>query len=279
MVMGIAKTCEWGGITMKSKRLMIWLTVLLLVCMLAACGETQATSAYELVDSAVEKTAELDAVDMTMTMDTTVDGATVPMKYEILSKNLDSDDPITLSTITSEMMGQSLSTQIYREDGYYYLTVMDRQVKVKSGLLAQYEVKNTADSVVKPLPEAVLANAVVKTTADGTRTINVTLTEAMFNEHFGDFLEAIGNSAADGAEVIDYTLADIVLDIEVDKKGYIQSYRVQFAMDMDVKDDDGKAETREAKADATVTYNNPGQKVSITPPKGYKDFPEAVLQQ
>ncbi len=264
---------------MKSKRWMIWLMVFALVCALTACGETQTTSAYELVDSAVEKTGKLDAVDMVMTMDAAVDGATVPMKYEILAKNLDSDDPITLATITSEMMGQSLRTQIYREDGYYYLTVMDRQVKVKSGLLAQYEVKNTADSVVQPLPEAVLANAGVKTTADGTRTVNVALTEAMFIEHFGDFLEATGNSAASGAEVVDYTLADIVLDIAVDKKGYIQSYRVQFAMDMDVKDEDGKAKTHEVKADATVTYNNPGQKVSITPPKGYKDFPEAVLKQ
>ncbi len=258
---------------------MIWLTVLLLICTLAGCGETEATSAYELVDRAVEKTTELDAVDITMTTNITVDGTTVPMKYEILAKNLDDDDPITLSTVTSEMMGQSLRTQIYREDGYYYLSVMDQQVKVKSGILAQYEVKNTADSVVQPLPEAVLAGAAAKTTADGTRTVNVALTEAMFAEHFSNFLGATGNSAADGAEVVDYALTDTVVDIAVDEKGYIQSYRIQFAMDMDVRDEDGETQTRKVKADATVVYNRPGEKVSITPPKGYKDFHEAVLEQ
>lgn len=264
---------------MKSKRWMIWLTVFLLMCTLTACGETEATTAYELVTGAVEKTNELDDVDVSMTMKVTVDDTTAPLKYDILAKNLDSDDPVTLSTITSEMMGQSLSTQIYREDGYYYLTVMEQSVKLKSDRLAQYEVKNTVDSVVQPLPAAVLAGAAVNTAADGTRTVKVTLTGEIFNTYFSSLLEAIGNSAASGAEVVDYTLDDIVLDIAVNEKGYVQSYRVRFAMDMDVKDEDGKEQTHEIDVDAEVTYNNPGKTVKITPPKGYKDFKEAVLEQ
>ena len=47
---------------------------------------------------------------------------------------------------------------------------------------------------------------------------------------------------------------------------------IAFTMDMTVE---GVSTTVEAKA--TVTYENPGQPVTVTPPEGYQDFEEISM--
>ena len=71
-----------------------------------------------------------------------------------------------------------------------------------------------------------------------------------------------------GVAATGLTISDAVVEITV-KDGYVQTYGVDFSMVMTIE---GVSFT--ATAECEMVYENPGEAVTVTLPKGYESFRE-----
>ena len=76
----------------------------------------------------------------------------------------------------------------------------------------------------------------------------------------------------DTAEILsaNVQIKDAEVSITV-KDGYIQSYSIDYDVVVEAS-----GVTMRYGASASVTYNNPGKTVTITPPAGYQSFPSLI---
>ena len=80
-------------------------------------------------------------------------------------------------------------------------------------------------------------------------------------------------TAAEGSPVSDLVISDAEVEVIIDAEGYVSLYALTFEFEMTVGEGD-EAVDCEVEVEMKVTYKNPGQPVTVTPPEGYQDYPE-----
>lgn len=252
------------------KRRMISLVmVLLILCgLLTACGQQ---STAEVLDAALDKTAALDAMSarMEIGMDMTSDGITmsIPMTIDLKAKDVKSDDPIIWVLMSTEMLGQSLEVEVYQEDHWAYMVTAGMKYKTKAEDAA--DEFDYADDMLQELPEALLEGVELVKNDDGSQTAAISVPDGQFADIYDDFIESIYSGAE--VDVSQLQISNAVVTITVDD-GYVTVYDMAFTMEMTVE-----GVTTKTEVTASITFDDPGGAVEITPPEGYQDFEEQDL--
>lgn len=258
------------------------LSVLLAVCMLFAVATTSGCtlSTAKAIDEAIGKTEALDDVDATLFMEVSMDmgiSITVPVTVNMKVKNIKSSTPTMLANMSIPMMGMELKSDIYLESNMLYISTsgMNYKLKVEESD-GEYDYVNDVNSIIKNLPEDLLENIEFEENDDGSKSVTVLVDEARFKELFADLVKSSAEDTAmddndDGDSVADnimekISVSDATVKITV-KNGYVLTYEISYSMTVSTVLGDTSANVK-----ASVTYNNPGDAVEITPPDGYKDF-------
>ena len=260
-----------------------WIAILLIIAIMLCCTGCdlplgQEDNAYAIVYSAMQKTKALDSAHMILEMKSGVSVAgvslSVPMEYDIKAVGLTGDSPKMNMTVKMDVLGVDLDMDFYIEDGYYYMTYLGQNLKFKAESMEEYNGFGQIASVMPDLNEIYFTDIPVTKNWDGSKTVTISLSNEAFQSIFGELISSAGSSASQGAAIESVMVSDATVKITVDKSGYIKSYKVSFDMSMSVGVN-GASTTSSVFTEAEVTYVNPGKAVTVTPPAGYKNFPEA----
>ena len=248
----------------------------LAVCLcvnLTACAPSGQTVQTGAVNGAVERTLALDSFAMTLDMRLAVTLAgtvtEAPMHYDVLADGMQSDRPRAAGTFTSEMMGQTITSQLYNDRDYVYIDTGDNKIKAPydsdRGRMA--DLTATAGQLVKALPQEMTGSMQTADEADGGTTYTLTLTDGTFADVFSDLSRSLIRSVA-GTVLSDDAVKfrDARLQITLLPTGYVGRYALTFAMDMTVGSGDG-AQTLAVQVEVTAAYTDPGTAVTVTPPE------------
>lgn len=246
-----------------------------LVFALASCEQL---TAYQLVSDAVAKTNGLDAVDaeMKMNMKTVTSGITmdVPVTMSMKATGLKGENPIVSANMVMPILGEEMPIEVYNEGDDFYIVMAGEGMKMKAGeYTEEYDVSSDFMDVIKALPEDVLKDVEIVKNSDGTKTVSVAISDAVFAEVYKDLLDSTKESAGGADLGADVSVSGAKVEITVNKDGYVSSYKTSFTMEMTISVLGQEIKTT-TEADIAVTYKNPGAAVTITPPEGYQNFPE-----
>lgn len=255
------------------------LSVLLAVCMLfavvTASGCTLSTA--KTIDDAIKKTEALEDIDVTFFMELSMDmgiSITVPVTVNMKAKNIKSENPIISADMVIPMMGIEFKTGIYQEQDMLYITADDMSYKMKvEESDGEYDYIGDINNVINDIPEDLLENIELASNDDGSKTATISIDEARFKELFKDLIKDSAEDTVvdDDGSIVDnvmdnITIKDATVKITV-KNGYVSVYEISYSMTVSTILGDTSASVK-----TSVTYNNPGETVEITPPNDYKNF-------
>lgn len=256
------------------KRIVALLLALCIVCMcglLASCS--QLTTVVELAQ-AVERTNNLEDMDATLEVEMSMEimgiEMNIPITADMKVKGMNSENPISFSTVSMSLLGTNVTVDVYQEGDWAYLSMDGMQYKMNiSEAESEYDYTDDMKNMLQTLPEYLLEGIEFTENEDGSKTISVNISDEEFTELYDELLEDL--SATSGVNPEDLEVSDAVVSITI-KDGYVLEYDMEFTMAMTV-------EGVETDTDVAykLTYNNPGQAVTITPPEGYQDFEEMEL--
>ena len=264
------------------KRIVSLFLALVVLCagvMLTACNDETGTppdtvaqkSVSEVINEAMKKTSDLDAMAATMKMEMNMamEGMTmsVPITAEIKAKDMQGDNAVASILITMSMFGQEINMEIYQEGQWAYVVMEDMKYKADvKDLEGELDYANSANDMLKEIPEELLKDVELVKAEDGSQTATIAFTAEKFAEIYEELI-ATANSET-GTETEEVKISEPVVKITV-ANGYVTVCDIAFTLDAAVE---GINTTTEVKA--TLTYENPGEPVTITPPEGYQDFEE-----
>lgn len=266
------------------------LSVLLAVCMMFAVATTSGCtiSAAKTIDEAIKKTEALDAIDVTYFVETSVNmgfSVTIPVTVNMKAENIKSSTPTMLASASTSMMGIELKSDVYMEDGMFYVSASGMNYKLKAEESDEdYDYVGSVNGIIKDIPEDLLESVELVKNDDGSNTATISMDDARFKELFKDFVcESAQDTIIDDDEentdadddtennfmdniLEKITVTDATVKVTV-KNGYVLVYELSYSMKVSTIIGESTSSVK-----ASVTYNNPGQPVEITPPDGYKDF-------
>lgn len=256
------------------KRIVSLLLALCVFCMCGLLASCNQLSTFVVVSQALEKTAKLDSMEakMEMEMEMSMMGMdiTVPIDAEVKAKGLQGDNPVSLSDISTSVLGQTVEMVMYQEGDWAYYVVDDMKYKTNiAEAEAETDYTGVVTGLLQKLPEGLLEGIELVDNEDGSQTMSLELSGEQFTEIYADILDT--TSAQYGDSISKFEISDASISITV-KDGYVSVFDMAFTMDMTV-------EGVETSSDVVykVSYLNPGQEVTITPPEGYQDFEEMDL--
>lgn len=267
------------------------LSALLAVCMLFAVATTSGCtiSAAKTIDEAIKKTEALDAIDVTFFMETSMNmgfSVTIPMTVNMKADNIKSSTPTMLASASTSMMGIELKSDVYMEEGMFYVSASGMNYKLKVEESDEdYDYVGNVNSIINDIPEDLLENVELVKNDDGSNTATISVDDARFKELFKDFIcksaqdTIIDDDDEENTDAVDdtennfmdnilekITVTDATVKVTV-KNGYVLVYELSYSMKVSTIIGESTSSVK-----ASVTYNNPGETVEITPPEGYKDF-------
>ncbi len=244
----------------------------LLACLLAfgltACGSKE-QAPEEVYAAAVAKTNELSGLDanldMTMTMSDGTESMDIAMAAVMKIQDMNKDTMAMDMKMDISLMGMTMTMQTYYTDGYYLMESMGQKVKYAMPLdEAMGQTAMLQEIGAEALGEIEMSEADGITTLSFEVDTAKLLEEGMMEEYMG-MLENLGLSGMDDSGM---TYNSLNGTVTINKDGYIASNAMQMS---------GSIEESGQKMDFTmdinVTYNNPGQDVTIDLPNA-DDFME-----
>ena len=243
------------------------ISCLLVCCMLlgslltlSSCGTAQT------LERAIEKTERLDDfhAEMSMVITTTANGVSVsvPVSIEMKVKDADKDEPIIWAELSATVMGQTVESEIYCEkDMIYTLTDGVGTKERAEDSEEDHDYDETVEDMLQELPKSVLEDVEFEKNDDGSKTATIELSGELFKDIFEEVVEDLNDGNAEDVEVDN---AEVVITIE---KGYVVDYDISFEM---IARYGGTRTVTEVEME--VEFIDPGKRVTITPPKDYKDF-------
>ncbi len=253
---------------MKKKILSLTLVVCLLLGTMVFASCNKKTLA-DVISEAIENTQKLDsyAADLEMNMKMDMQGVSmdVPMTISLEVEGQTTESPKLKGSISMTMLEQTVTTDMYSDGEWTYMVLMGQGMKMKSEE-ADSDYAETANMMLKQLPQSVFVDKEFTENADGSLTFTTDLSSEMFNEIFSEFANEMiaSNLGEEGAEV---EFGDAKITITV-ADGYIKEYVMEYTMAMDVQ---GVA------ADVAVVTSLNYTKysgVTVTFPEGYENFEE-----
>ena len=242
------------------KKLLVVFLCLVMLLSVVACDKkkdktTEPKSAADLVTEAIAKLTPEKGVDLTMVITATEDDEpeTMSMAFKVVKK---SDGTFNFSMTMTEGDETMTATLV---DGTVYMEMEDMKMKTTNveDMLGDL---NAADMSDTSLDQALL-NALPATApalADGKYTINFTLSGDAILAALGD--HPYFGSMMDPDMIEDFTFSNYQGTIVIDANGNLVSETASFSVVNENHPDDVMTYS------SAITYNNPGQQVTVTAP-------------
>ncbi len=253
------------------KRIISLVLALCVVCMCGVLVSCETESTFSVISTALDNTQALDYMDATMEMEINMEsqGTTmsIPMTADIKANNLKSDNPVMSTEISMSMLGMTVDMKMYQEGEWAYYDALGMKYKIKvTEETNEYDYSDDVNFMVKDIPEELLENVELVKSEDGSVTVTVAVPDEQFADIYDDYIDSLNSTT--GYEDGDITITNAKVSITV-KDEYVSVYDMSFNMNIDIEGVSSAAEVT-----VKVTYNNPGEKVTVTPPEGYKDYKE-----
>ena len=271
---------------MKKRIISLFLVVAVLctALMFAGCNDEKKTTSSEpdeksvaaVLKEAVNKNEDLDAMSAVMKMEMNIESEgmtmSVPVTANIKAKNLKSDNMISLVDMTMSLLGEEVAMQMYQEGEWAYVVMDDFGYKYNlEDELGGMDYADSAKNMLAEIPEDLLLGVEPVKAEDGSQTVTISIPGEKFSEIYNELIEDV--AAESGALMGETNISDAVVTITI-ADGYVTVYDISFTMNMT---EEGISTAVEAKV--TLTFDNPGQDVEITPPEGYQDFEEMNITE
>lgn len=234
---------------------------------LTSCLVTPAAA----VEQAFENTEKLDSyyavMDFKLSLSATGVTVDLPMSFEYKVEDANSENPTVYAKSNIEMLGQSLTVESYLKDGWAYIIYDGEKAKVNLSKVEnddEYEYE-FIEEFVQEIPEELLKNVEFTNEDDGGKTVNINIPDSTFNELYDDFLEMITETALQ-EEFKNLVFSEADLSVTI-KDGYVNVYSMEYNMSFNSDN-----VPMNASVEVSLEYKNPGEKVSVTMPKGYESF-------
>lgn len=251
-----------------------------LVFTFSSCGkqEEKEKTAYEVYTEALKKNNELDsyALALDMKMSVSADGVStdVPMTYDIKASGIKSGSPVYSAEMKMSMAGMTLTIPMYSDGKYVYMEMFGQKIK-SSADDSDVDMKSFTDLVAKIQSEESFAGVTVTENEDGSKSMEIALKSADFNEAYGDLLDALLGSL--GEELngvgVSMTANDAKLTVTINKSGYIE--KVGLKSDVKVTMTiEGENSEMNVSLDISGEYKNIGETVVVTPPADLDSYKE-----
>lgn len=255
------------------KRLSAILLTFAMAVSLAGCGGKK--DPKEIYDDAVKKQKEMASFDADMKMDMSLVHDTETMDISmVMNMKIDGINTESMRYLmdgTTSTMGQNLDTMMYYEGGYCYMEAMGQKFKYTMELedMVQQVEQNIGAS---SLDSSYLKDISAKKDGDN-QILTYTVDEAKMEEVMEEMMDILGNTAA-GIDNASNTIKALSGEMVLNKEGYAISSKANLSMEMVIGGD-----TATMELEMEVTYNNPGQEVSITAPDGLDSYTEIDASQ
>ncbi len=258
---------------MKKRLFAILLVISISVMSLMLSGCSATSKVYSLIESAAEKTNELDSIDAVINMRVVFDPSIITMEIPVVmqmkASGLKGDNPTARVNQTITVRDQTVESDIYMEGSSVYVSSMGTNFKTTADDLGDDSNGiETMGQIIQVLPKDALENAKVIEGKDGIKTVELTLTDEFFNQTYKDLLSSMGEIAGYGKEAA-YKLNDIKVEITIEDE-YITKYSVDFKAQVT----EGSSEAMLIEMSANIRINNPGQQVTVSAIEGYENFPD-----
>ena len=247
------------------------ITMLFATLSLTACGQAPA----EVIENAFEKTENLDSYHAVMETSISMGGGgfsvEIPMTIEYKVEGAKSQNPKLYAKSIVEVLGESVTVETYMAGGWMYVVQGDNKFKAdisKIDDVDDYDYSAFMEGIMQELPEDLLKNVEFKV-EDGAKTVTVNIPDATFKQVFDDFLEEMGELALQD-EFDKLTTSNATVSMSV-KDGYISDYSMEYTMTLGM---DGI--NMDANVSASVSFKNPGEKVSVTVPSDADSYMDAT---
>jgi len=228
----------------------------------------------EVYTEATKKTSELKSMDVTigMNMDMTAGEESMKMTMTMdMKADSENEDDIKLlmdSKVSAE--GQDIDMVMFYTDGYYYMDAMGQKMKCamdKDTIMAQASESTAGMDVdvawMKDLSlEEQGDDTLIKFTGDP--------------DQMADYVKEQLASSGTDLEGMTMTVKSVTGECLVSKDGYIKSEKLVFDIELSAND-----QTATMKMDMDMTYNNPGQPVTVELPStdGFTEVDASALGQ
>ena len=271
------------------KLLSLTLAVLMLMTLMSCTPKKK--TAYEIINDAQEKMADMDSIDISSdlnlkmgTMGITFD---IPATFNIKASELTSDSPKAYIYIDMSYFGITISFELYYADEYLYLSAMGSNGKISTKELSDKEADepnvaiNSFMEEYNKLLKTSLEEVEVQENEDGSKTITYTIKGEQINPLISKLIaEFADEETAESAQATEIICSDIEVTTTINKDGYIEisdiTCTVSTINDLGETGASLGMETTETSfsIEATTTVNNPGVPVEVTPINGYESFEE-----
>lgn len=239
----------------------------LLVCLLAfgvtACGSSnKGQTPQEAYKAAIAKTNELSGMDaqmeMAMTMSDGTESMDITMDAALKIQDMNKETMVMDMKMDIGLMGMAMTMQTYYMDGYYLMETMGQKIKYAMSL----EEAMGQTAMIQEIGAEALGE-IEMSEADGITTLSFEvdtakmLEEGMMEEYMG-MLENLGLSGMDESGM---TYESLNGTVTINKDGYIASNAMHIGGSMEES-----GQKMDFTMDISVTFNNPGQDVTIDLP-------------
>lgn len=256
------------------------LSIMLLVSCFAFASCGKEPTPYELISSAVEKSAALTDVEMEQTVNMKMDmsgiSMDIPITMTLKGKDINTDNAVYYSLVKTEMMGMSVDAVIYVEGDDIYTVTMGEGFKVTgSDMLEEYDISKDISAVFYSPAESTFEGVEIVKNEDGTSSVSLALTQDEYMNAYRPYYDSLMGEVGLGS---DSTLSDIKITVTVSTDGYICGFKMSCGLSMTVTEM-GMNIPVTATLDTDIKFVNIGKDVVITPPEGYQSFPALGLDE
>lgn len=244
----------------------------------AAAAQTEAATEAAKLDpkkvysEAMKKNAELTSMDMVMdmNMDMKFGEETMAMEMAMKADGYNTDDIKCLITNTTSAEGESFEMTMFYTDGYYYMDAMGQKVKYAMDASAMSE-QAEASSAGMEVDVEWMSDITLEEKGEDTL-----LTFTGDPSKMGSFVEEILANSGSDMEGMEMSLKSVSGECLISADGYLKSEKLVMEIELSAQ-----GETASMVMDMAMTYNNPGQPVTIELPStdGYTEVDASALQQ
>ena len=264
------------------KLLSLTLAVLMLMTLMSCTPKKK--TAYEILSEAAEKMEKLDSFDMSTDINIamTTQGFTfeIPASIEIKASGIQSDAPEAYVYIDLSYVGMTISFEVYVADGYLYYAAMGTSGKVNLGDISDENSNESTfdlDSYMEEYDNMLkvsLEESVVQENEDGSKTVTYTIKKDQAISLIDKLItEMTGEEAAEEVRETLNQISDIKISQTVNKDGYISAGDMEYAFAVEGVSGADSVDLN-LEFDMSLTLNNPGEPVEVTPMDGYESFEE-----
>lgn len=228
----------------------------------------------EVYSEAMKKNAELKSMDVTlgMAMDMTFGEESLNMNMEMDMKadGYETDDIKYLMTSTTSADGEEIEMTMFYTDGYFYMDALGQKMKYA---MSAEDISEQAGASTSGMEVDVDWLSDIALTEQGEDKL---ITFVGDPELMASYVEELLASSGTGMDGMEMTVKSVTGECLVGPDGYFKTENLVMEIEFAVEE-----ETAAMEMDMSLTYNNPGEPVTIELPStdGFTEIDASMLQQ